>query len=245
MDGVLAQLVERLVRNEKVRSSSLLGSTILSLNAVTAKAAAPKRSVGGRASEHISAPNPKDPASYLTVHSSKFIFVMPSRHLEAVIFSAKSAIAALVAALGYKFFQLPGAPWVAAVSAVLVTQPDLHSSFKASLLRVAANLAGAFGGAALLVIIGEPLAAMAIGVMVTGLICYLLKLDDALRPAFVAVIIVTLIGENAKWHSSLDRVVAVVIGCVCALAVGLFFDKISGLARSRDKDGTHKTGQQE
>jgi hypothetical protein len=28
MDGVLAQLVERLVRNEKVRSSSLLGSTI-------------------------------------------------------------------------------------------------------------------------------------------------------------------------------------------------------------------------
>jgi hypothetical protein len=29
MDGVLAQLVERLVRNEKVRSSSLLGSTII------------------------------------------------------------------------------------------------------------------------------------------------------------------------------------------------------------------------
>ena len=29
LDGVLAQLVERLVRNEKVRSSSLLGSTIL------------------------------------------------------------------------------------------------------------------------------------------------------------------------------------------------------------------------
>lgn len=28
VDGVVAQLVERLVRNEKVRSSSLLGSTI-------------------------------------------------------------------------------------------------------------------------------------------------------------------------------------------------------------------------
>jgi hypothetical protein len=39
--GVLAQLVERLVRNEKVRSSSLLGSTSLRLNAVKAKAAAP------------------------------------------------------------------------------------------------------------------------------------------------------------------------------------------------------------
>jgi uncharacterized membrane protein YgaE (UPF0421/DUF939 family) len=79
---------------------------------------------------------------------------------------------------------------------------------------------------------------MAIGVMVTGLLCYLLKQDDALRPAFVAVIIVTLIGENSKWHSSLDRVVAVIIGCVCALAVGFLFDKISNLATLDKKDGS-------
>jgi uncharacterized membrane protein YgaE (UPF0421/DUF939 family) len=170
---------------------------------------------------------------------------MPPRHFEAVIFSCKAAIAALIAALAYKFHELPGAPWVAAVSAVLVTQPDLHASFKASLLRVVANLAGAFGGALLLVVIGEPLAAMAIGVMVTGLICYLLKQDDALRPAFVAVIIVTLIGENSKWHSSLDRVVAVIIGCLCALIVGLLFDKISSLFKFHSQDGTPKSGQQE
>ena len=88
--------------------------------------------------------------------------------------------------------------WVAAVSAVLVTQPDLHSSFKASLMRVVANLAGAFGGAALLAATGQPILAMAIGVLMTGLVCYLLKQDDALRPAFVAVIIVTLIGEKQQ-----------------------------------------------
>lgn len=170
---------------------------------------------------------------------------MPSRHFEAVIFSTKAAVATVVAALCYNFFDLPGAPWVAAVSAVLVTQPDLHASFQASFMRVLANLAGAFGGAALLVITGQPLVAMAIGVMLTGLICYLLKLDDALRPAFVAVIIVTLIGENSKWHSSLDRVIGVVIGCVCALAVGFLFDKISSLARVRDQDGPKKSGRQE
>ena len=154
-------------------------------------------------------------------------------------------MATVVAALCYNFFDLPGAPWVAAVSAVLVTQPDLHASFQASFMRVLANLAGAFGGAALLVITGQPLVAMAIGVMLTGLICYLLKLDDALRPAFVAVIIVTLIGENSKWHSSLDRVIAVAIGCGCALAVGFLFDKISNLARVRDQDGPKKSGRQE
>jgi uncharacterized membrane protein YbhN (UPF0104 family) len=72
-----------------------------------------------------------------------------------------------------------------------------------------------------------------------------LKQNDALRPAFVAVIIVTLIGENDKWHSSLDRVIAVVIGCACALAVGFLFDKISSLGKFHARDGKKKTGQQE
>jgi uncharacterized membrane protein YgaE (UPF0421/DUF939 family) len=162
---------------------------------------------------------------------------MQSRHFEAIIFSAKAAVAAVVAALGYQFFQLPGAAWVAAVSAVLVTQPDLHTSFTASLMRVVANLAGAFGGAALLAAIGQPILAMAIGVMLTGLICYLLKQDDALRPAFVAVILVTLIGEKSEWHNSADRVSGVIIGCICALIVGFLFDKLSGASRFLNKKG--------
>jgi uncharacterized membrane protein YgaE (UPF0421/DUF939 family) len=160
---------------------------------------------------------------------------MTSRHFEAVIFSVKAAVAATVTALGYNFFELPGAPWVAAFSAVLVTQPDLHSSFKASLLRVVANLAGAFGGAALLALTGQPILAMAIGVLTTGLVCYILKQNDALRPAFVAVIIVTLIGDGNEWHSSRNRVAAVIVGCICALAVGFLFDKLSGVSKLGNK----------
>ena len=170
---------------------------------------------------------------------------MQPRHFEAIIFSVKAAVAAVVGALCYKFFDLPGAPWVAAVSAVLVTQPSLHSSLQTSLMRVIANLAGAFGGAVLLLIIGHPIAAMAIGVLLTGLLCYLLKQDDALRPAFVAVIIVTLTGETSGWHSPMNRVAGVVIGCVCALAIGFLFDKISNLSRLHTKDGSNKSGQQE
>lgn len=170
---------------------------------------------------------------------------MQPRHFDAIIFSTKAAVATLAAALCYKFFKLPGFPWVAAVSAVLVTQPDLHASFKASLLRVAANLGGVLGGAALLVITGQPLVAMAVGVLVTGLVCYLLRQDDAARPAFVAVIIVTLIGENDKWQASIDRVIGVIIGCACALVVGFLFDKISNLARLHPGDGPRKPGQQE
>ena len=170
---------------------------------------------------------------------------MQPRHFEAVIYSAKAAAATVMAVLGYEFAGLPGAPWVAAVSAVVVTQPDLHASLKASLMRVLANLIGAFGGAVMLVITGQPLLAMAIGIMVTGLICYLLKQDDVLRPAFVAVIIVTLIGEHDKWHSSLDRVIGVVFGCVCALLVGFLFDKVSSYARPQPKDDSTKPGSHE
>jgi uncharacterized membrane protein YgaE (UPF0421/DUF939 family) len=163
---------------------------------------------------------------------------MQPRHLEAVVFSTKAAAAAAAGALGYEFIALPGAPWVAAVSAVLVTQPSLHSSFRASLMRVVANLAGAFGGAALSILIGQPLVAMATGVMLTGLVCYLLKQDDALRPAFVAVILVTLAGETGKWHSSEARVGGVIIGCLCALVVGFLFDKLSGgFKLRRQNDG--------
>jgi len=162
---------------------------------------------------------------------------MQPRHFEAVIFSAKAATATVVAALCYEWFRLPGTAWVAAVSAVLVTQPNLHSSFKASLMRVIANLAGAFGGAALSIGLGQPLVAVAAGVMLTGLVCHLLKQDDVLRPAFVAVILVTLTGDNDKWHSSLNRVAAVIIGCLCALVVGFLFDKLSGVSLLQKKKG--------
>lgn len=157
---------------------------------------------------------------------------MAASHSEALIFTTKAAIASVAAAVCYDHFTLPGNAWVATVSAVIVTQPDLHSSLKNSLLRVAANLAGAFGGAALLVLIDHPIVAMGIGVMLTGLICHLLKQDDALKPAFVAVILVTLFGEHSKWQNSMDRVTAVIIGCACALIVGFLFDKLSGLGRS-------------
>ena len=149
------------------------------------------------------------------------------RHLAAVVFSLKAAVGAALAALVNQWLAVPGGPWVAAVSAVMVTQPDLDASLKASLLRVAANLAGAFGGALLLEVIGQPIVAMAVGVMITGLVCYLLNQDDALRPAFVAVIVVTLFGGESGWHNLANRVLGVLVGCACALIIGFLFHKLS------------------
>ncbi len=167
--------------------------------------------------------------------------VLQKGHLAAVVFSLKATAGAALAALVNDWLGLPGGPWVAAVSAVMVTQPDLDASLKASLLRVAANLAGAFVGAVLLEVIGRPIIAMAAGVMITGLVCHLLKQDDALRPAFVAVIIVTLFGGESGWHNLANRVLGVLVGCACALIIGFLFDKL-GAGFKQFEQAPKKTG---
>ena len=149
---------------------------------------------------------------------------IPERHFEAVTYSAKAAISAVLGVIGYQCLHLPGSPWVAGVSAVIVTQPTLHSSLKASSVRVTANIGGALVGAMLAFALGKPILAMAVGIMLTGLVCYALRQDDALRPAFVAVILVTLAGETAEWKISMQRVAGVLAGCACALLVGFLFD---------------------
>jgi uncharacterized membrane protein YgaE (UPF0421/DUF939 family) len=169
---------------------------------------------------------------------------MQPRHLEALTFSLKAALSAVAGVLSYGLLHLPGSTWVAAVSAVVVTQPTLHSSLKASLLRVAANLAGAVSGAAFALLFGQPLAAMALGIMLVGLGCYALKLDDMLRPAFVAVILVTLAGESGEWQASRNRVVGVLVGCLCAVIVGFLVEKLSAGVKVKSP-AADKTGANE
>lgn len=159
---------------------------------------------------------------------------MQTRHLEAFTFSLKAALSAVAGVASANLVHLPGTAWVAAVSAVVVTQPTLHSSLKASLARVAANFVGAIGGVAFSLLLGQPLVAMAIGVLVVGFVGYALKLDDILRPAFVAVILVTLAGESSEWQVLRNRVVGVLLGCLGAVAVGFLVDKLSAGVKVKD-----------
>lgn len=154
---------------------------------------------------------------------------MRNEHLGALIFSCKAAVSAVVAYYSFGLFHLGGVIW-APISAVIVTQPTLHPSIRASLMRVAANTIGAFIGAVLTTLVGYSLLSMAIGVVLTGLVCHFAKLDEAaLRPAYAAVVIVTLSNETPAWFGSMDRVLGVTVGCLSALAVGFVFSKISGL----------------
>jgi uncharacterized membrane protein YgaE (UPF0421/DUF939 family) len=159
----------------------------------------------------------------------------PTTHFEALIFSAKAAVAAVAAVLLYGLTGLTGGVW-AAVSSVIVTQPSMHPSVKASLTRVVANLIGASVGAVMSILLGHQLLSLAVGVLVTGIICHFTKLDEALRPAFAAVVIVIMSLDTKGWYGSLDRVLAVFLGCVCALAVGFICDKIATMFKVERKE---------
>lgn len=160
--------------------------------------------------------------------------------LDAFVFAAKAATAAVTAYLLYeRLLTIPGAIW-AAVSAVLVSQPTLHPSLRASLARCVANLIGAGFGSLCVLGWGNGALALALGVLATGMVCHLARLDDALRPAYAAVAIVVLSTEGpapAVWIASLDRVVAVAVGCAVAIAVGFLVD--FGLAGPLDRIRRH------
>lgn len=168
----------------------------------------------------------------------------PTSHLDALIFSAKASVSALLALLLFRLTGRPGDVW-AAVSAVIVTQPSLHPSVRASLTRVIANLIGASIGLGMAIALRQELLSLAVGILLTGMACHFIRLDDALRPAYAAVIIVIMSPDQNHWHDSLDRVFAVVLGCVCTLVVGFVFDKFSTWLKPRPKEATRIDGPKE
>jgi uncharacterized membrane protein YgaE (UPF0421/DUF939 family) len=167
-------------------------------------------------------------SSALRLENMKF-HKLEARDFDALLFGAKAAGSAVSATLVYDLFGLPGAVW-AAISAVMVIQPGFHTSLRASIMRFTANIIGGLVGVLLSTLLGHDLAALAPGIILTAILCYFFKLDDALRPACAALVIVILttnsVGVN-KWLGPLERVLAVAVGSICSLVVNFLCDKIA------------------
>ena len=149
---------------------------------------------------------------------------MLSGGINAFVFSCKVATAAVLAYLIYLAFHLPGITW-APVSAVIVMQAKLNPSLKASLNRIGANIIGAVVGAIFLKTFGANFWSLGGCVLITGMICHFSRMDDALRPAYTSVVIVLLTTDPQGWSGPIQRVLAVILGCFCALFVGFIFDR--------------------
>lgn len=110
------------------------------------------------------------------------------------------------------------------VSVLLVLAPEFDDSVRLAADRIKANLIGATLGLAVFLVRPPDLLSLAVAVLGTILVCTFFGLGNATRTALAAVVIV-LIQEKERnaWNLGLQRMAAVVIGSLVALALTLLF----------------------
>jgi uncharacterized membrane protein YgaE (UPF0421/DUF939 family) len=110
------------------------------------------------------------------------------------------------------------------ISMILVLSPDGNDALTLATGRIKANLVGAGAGLIMLVLHPMTVIAVAGAVAITVVACYFVKLENPTRTALAASIIVTL-HESGKhiWDVALERVVAVLAGCLLGLLITYIF----------------------
>jgi uncharacterized membrane protein YgaE (UPF0421/DUF939 family) len=120
--------------------------------------------------------------------------------------------------LGYRIAHAPAAVW-AVVSAVLVIQPVLEQALAASLVRICANAVGGVVGIIVARLLGDGVWQILLAMVIVIFICERLRLDLGLRTACVSVAIIMMVRDGAVASTGVQRLVAVIVGCVLALLV--------------------------
>ena len=152
--------------------------------------------------------------------------------VEATLLQGVQAVACTFAIIyGFAVAGRPGAIW-ALVSAVIVLRPGFEDSLKASQARIGANLVGALVGVAVGLTLGSGPGAVALALFLVILLCFRKPLRTAVRSACAGVVIV-MMHEGSIRESGIERFLAVVAGCLIALAVGFVADRLFQKIRSR------------
>ena len=118
------------------------------------------------------------------------------------------------------------------LSILLILSPDGKDSMNLAINRIKANLLGA--GVGLVFIYSFPreyhLWLITVALFFTLMFGYYLKLDNCLRSALVATVIVMMPHEEmASWSTPIERILSVIAGCVLAMIITFVF-------HSKDKE---------
>ncbi|MBC7384285.1 MAG: FUSC family protein [Bacteroidia bacterium] len=110
------------------------------------------------------------------------------------------------------------------ISVILVLAPDRKDSVILAFTRIKANLAGVSSGLVCLLLFPVNMWIISLALTLTLSLCYLLKLDNAERSALAATIIIMLQVEGKQvWVTALERVIAVLAGCILGLLITYIF----------------------
>lgn len=141
-----------------------------------------------------------------------------------LVYIAKCVAGVLLTSLLSIFFS----QWIdytwSLISVVLVLSPEGKDAVELSLTRIKANLVGAGTGVLMLVLQVPWPWNIAAGAALALFICDRLKLNAASRSTLAAVIIILLQpGSNTLWSSAINRIGAVITGCIIGLLITYVF----------------------
>lgn len=106
----------------------------------------------------------------------------------------------------------------------MVLAPDWDNSITLPIARIKANITGALLGLFCFTLPLSQLTQLCIGVVLTIAVCTILRIPTSTRSALAALVIV-LLQEMGKpmWSYALQRIAAVLLGCLVGLALTLSF----------------------
>jgi uncharacterized membrane protein YccC len=145
---------------------------------------------------------------------------MPHRlNQQALVHSARTAIAAVVSLIVARALGLPEAYW-ATITTLIIMQSTLGAALAVSEQRLAGTALGAVLGALLATYFGSNVFVYGAGVFAIGLICAALRLGEAYRMGSVTLAVVMLIARTqAAWIVAAHRFVEVSLGIAVGLAL--------------------------
>jgi uncharacterized membrane protein YgaE (UPF0421/DUF939 family) len=140
------------------------------------------------------------------------------RVMDVVVYSARTALAAVVSLLAARVFRLPEAYW-APITTVVITQSSLGAALSVSQQRFIGTALGAAAGALVATYFGSSVLTFALCVFILGPLCVLARSDrSAYRFAGVTVAIVLLVPRTGPaWKAASHRFAEVFIGIAVAL----------------------------
>lgn len=147
-----------------------------------------------------------------------------SRNKMLFVYAGKCVMGVLLCSLLSIFFsEWIDYPW-SLISVVLVLSPEGKDAVELALTRIKANLVGAGVGVLMLLSQLPWPWNLALGVALALFVCDRLKLNAAARSTLAAVIIILLHPESARlWSSAVNRVGAVITGCIIGLLITFVF----------------------
>ncbi|WP_319757161.1 FUSC family protein [uncultured Sphaerochaeta sp.] len=158
-----------------------------------------------------------------------------------VLYISKCLLGTIICYGFYKAFPQYYLHW-SIISLLLVLAPDRDNSIALPIARIKANITGALVGLFCFMLPFHQLLGLLIGVVATISICSLLRFPSATRSALAALVIVLLQeGGNPMWSYALQRIFAVLLGCLVGLALTVCFQACEQTYLRKQKVPLQKT----